>query len=79
MRQDFFFERSGYKALAAGVVLQALKDVRKGDSKAAYWLEREGMDWYEFASGENVDPEFWIKWVRAGCPGKTSKPRKKGG
>lgn len=69
----FFFNPDGYRALAAAVILQAVKDARRGDSGAAAWLEDSGQDIYEAITGETVSSEFWIGWVRAKCPGGSVK------
>lgn len=72
-----FFYSDGYRSLAAAVLLQAVKDARRGSSGAAAWLLDTGLDWFEFVTGERMDPEFWAKWVRDGFPGGKLK-RKRG-
>jgi hypothetical protein len=55
------------RPLARAVVVAAVRDVRKGDRQAAYWLSWEGLAFLEVA-GVECDPERWQRWVENGCP-----------
>jgi hypothetical protein len=63
----------GYIRLMAATIIQAAKDVRRGDDRAAYWLRNDGIDWFEFITRDRMDPEYWEAWIRAGCPGRGLK------
>jgi len=66
-----------YRALAAAMLLQAVKDAQSGSAGAKDWLLDAGLEFFEFATGETMDPEFWNGWVTKGCPGGKLK-RKRG-
>ncbi len=80
----------GFEQLAAAMLLCGIKDTRKGDTQAAVWLEKEGLDYFEFSTGETCDLDCWKEWVKSGCRvgnelkpsrrlynGKSTKRRKK--
>lgn len=77
MTNKNFADSLDYRALAAAVLLQAVKDAQSGSAGAKDWLLDAGLEFFEFATGETMDPEFWLDWVEKGCPGGKLK-RKRG-
>jgi hypothetical protein len=55
-----------YRALAAAVVLEAIKQARKKDRGAKAWLLDEGYDWLE-CLGFLISIEAWERFVKNGC------------
>lgn len=49
------------------VIVQAVRDWRRGSWGARSWLITEGLIWLD-GCGLNVDPDYWQKWVLSGCP-----------
>lgn len=48
-------ERNNVRSLASAVVLQAVNEARAGNSRARYWLLRDGLFWLD-ALGFSIDP-----------------------
>lgn len=65
-----------HAALAAAVLVDAVKLTRRGDGEAASWLAGAGLDWLD-AIGLDLDPDFWSAWVACGCPKLTGNRAKR--
>jgi hypothetical protein len=68
---------SGYTALAAAIVLQAIRDLKYDKDSivaadALTWLLGEGF-YLAGALGLEPSRRDWEAWVRAGCPGRDRK------
>lgn len=69
---------NGYRSLAAGIILQALKDIKKGNAD----LKREAMNWLQskkarfFFECLEIDIEGLDNWASNGMPLTLSKADK---
>jgi hypothetical protein len=48
-----------YEELALAILLQAISDVKNGDSEALGWLRSTGVFWLEVLSGESFEWDFF--------------------
>lgn len=54
------------RELIANVIIQAVRDARRGDLGAVEWLQWDGLAWCE-AVGFDAE-QIISQWIAAGCP-----------